>query len=304
MLCFGPEASSEEVTATLDELAQAAPRASCASVVLAAGARIAGFKELIDSDRLFYLSRGALSDRDLAALLESAAGSVMPPALAMTAGNPPDVFPSADVLRRLALAQSLPELADVLRGAIVRGAAAERGRCVLFDRERQVLWVPAGGSEADGGESTAVGLVSFILRTGATVCLPHLGDDPRFDRELDDPDGDANDRFLGIPLRAGGEVVAVLVALRSAHEPAFEPREVAAMEAIAVHATPYLSAWLGPVDGASPYRQRALRELEMPMSAGPEPLRLDPKWTQGGAWLATAVFVALVLALVFVWMAQ
>lgn len=296
VLCFGPDASPAEVKATLDALQQ------CATIVLAADGAIGEFQELLDSDRLFYLSRGALSERDLAALIESAADSVMAPAAA-AAPAALDRFLSADVLRRLALAQSLSDLADGLRAAIMKGTSARRGRCVLFDRERQMLWVPAGGSEPDSGESTAVGLVSFILRTGATVCLPHVGDDPRFDRELDDPDGDPSDRFLGVPIRVGrGEVVAVLVALRPAHEQAFEPLEIAAMEAIAAHATPYLAAWLGtgPADGASPYRQRALRELELPMSAGPEPLRLEPKWTHGGAWLVALTFAALLLALVLV----
>lgn len=294
VLCFGPEASPAEVKAALD----AAP--NCAGIVLAAEGRIGAFQELLDADRLFYLSRGVLPERELAALIESAAASVNPSVTAPATATL-DRFLSADVLRRLALAQNLSDLADGLRAAIVKGASARRGRCVLFDREREMLWVPAGSSEPESGQSTAVGLVSFILRTGITVCLPHLAHDPRFDRELDDPDGDPSDRFLGVPVRTGrGEIVAVLVALRPASEQAFEPLEIAAMEAIAAHASPYLAAWLGtaPTDGASPYRQRALRELEMPMSTGPEPLRLEPKWTHGGTWAITFTLAALVLALV------
>ena len=67
---------------------------------------------------------------------------------------------------------------------------------------------------------------------------------PRFDPDLDNPHGEPTDRFLGVPIRASrGAVTAVLVALRSASA-AFEPLEIAAMEAIAAHASPYVAAWL------------------------------------------------------------
>jgi hypothetical protein len=43
-----------------------------------------------------------------------------------------------------------------------------------------------------------------------------------------------------------------------------------------------------------------LRELDQPLLDGPEPLRLEPRWTRGTPWLAVAAFVAFLLALVFV----
>jgi hypothetical protein len=285
VLVFGPGLSATGVTAVLDALAPA----SCTSIVLGATG-VAAFQELIDADRLFYLSRGELSPRDLDALIDSAL-QVPREDVAL------DRFLSADQLRRMALAQSVPELADAVCGAAARAVAAERTRCVLFDRERQVLWTP---NESDG-ESAAVGLVSFILRTGLTLCFPRAGDDPRFDRELDAPGGEATDRFLGVAVRAGrGEIVAVLVALRPAREAAFEPREIAALETVAAHASPYLSAWLLEQEGAGPYRHRALRELEQPMASGPEPLRLDSRWMKRASWLAIATVIVLALALVFV----
>ncbi|MGZ8710766.1 MAG: GAF domain-containing protein, partial [Thermoanaerobaculia bacterium] len=174
--------------------------------------------------------------------------------------------------------------------------AAERTRCILFDRERQVLWVP---NEA-ACESTAAGLVSFILRTGLTVCLPRLDGDARFDRNLDDPGGDATDRFLGVPVRAGGAVVAVLVAIRPAHALPFEPLDIAAMEALAAHASPYAAAWLVEPDTDGPFRSRALREQAEPSSTAPELLRLDPAWTQRATGFVFATLVAL-LIIVAIW---
>src|SRR5206468_905967 len=113
------------------------------------------------------------------------------------------------------------------------------------------------------------------------------------------PDGRPSDRFLAVPVRAGrGAIVAVLVALRPAHEAPFEPIDVTVLEALAAHSSPYLGAWLLDAP-AGPFRSSVLRELEQPLLAGPEPLRLDPRWTRGAPWLAIATFVALLLALVF-----
>lgn len=287
VLVFGPGASPANVTTALDALARFAPDTVCSTIVLAAKEETAGFQKLIDADRLFYLAAGELSQRDLNALIEGALARRRPdPSL--------DRLLSADHLRRLALAQSVSELAGALRAAAGSAAQAERVRCVLYDPERKVLWAP---SEAGGDESTAAGLVGFIHRTGMTVCLPRLGEDPRLDFDLDNPGGEPSDRFLGVPVRAGGTVLAVLVALRPVEQRAFEPREIAMLEAIAAHASPYVASWLGEIEGDSPYRHRALRELEQPMTAAPEPLRLDPRWTRHASWFALAAFIALLLAL-------
>lgn len=291
VVVFGPDALAKDVTTALDALAQLAPHTVCASIVLTNDERLAEFQELIDADRIFYLSRGELSERDLDALIESALQEQAPHVSL-------DDYLSADSLRRLALAQSVAELASALRMAVAKAVDAERVRCILYDTDRHALWVP-NESEA---ESAAVGLVSFIFRTGLSVCLPRLGDDARFDLDLDNPDRDAVDRFLGVPVHtSGASVMAVLVAVRSSSERPFEPLDLAAMEAVATHASPYVAAWLVDADeGDSPYRRNALRELDAPITAGPEPLRLDPRWTSRASWLATAAFVAALFALLFV----
>jgi hypothetical protein len=314
VLCFGPGSSGEDVRMALVDLEREAPGIRCLSVVLAGTSDLAGFQELVDDDRLFYLSRGPLSERDLAGLIESAAGALLrrpdlsPPA----SPRGPDLSLSVDTLRRLALARTLPELAEAVGVAVLQASSAQRGRCLLFDPQRQALWSPAEGGEAESGESPAVGLASFILRTGLTLCLPRAGDDPRFDPDLDNPDGDPADRFLGVPVRAadgtgegtGRPVAAVLVALRPAQEPPFEPREIAALEAAAAHIAPYLAALapsetLGGIARRGPFRERALREREL--SAVPlEPLRLAPGWTRWAYWLMLSALAAGLLALVLV----
>lgn len=290
VLLFGPGATARDVTAALELLAQRAPGTRCTSIVLSAQEEMADFQPVIDADRLFYLSCGELPEAELAALIDGARG---------TSGREgsADVFLPPEDLRRMAMAENVADVADAVERAIGSVVETRRRRCVLFDRERQALWCPGDGNEE---ASAAVGLASFIVRTGMTVCLARLDGDPRADLELDNPDGDPSDRFLGVPVRASrGAIVAVLVAVRPERDSAFQPAEVAVLEALAAHASPYLATWLIETPG-SPFRHNALRELDQPLLAGPEPLRLDGGWTRGTSWLAAAAFAAIVVALVFV----
>ena len=284
VLVFGPNASANDVTATLDAL----PETPCRAIVLTTRESLPDFQPLIDDDRLFYLAHGELPARELDALIDAALGERKPSASL-------DRYVSAGSLRRIALAQSVVELTNALRGAAATAVTAERTRCVLFDGERGTLWVPNESTS----ESPAAGLVSFIFRTGLTVCLPHLEGDARFDRDLDHPDGDAADRFLGVPVCADGKVVAVLTAMRPSHAVPFEPLDVAAMEALAAHASPYAAAWLDDsTDSAGPFRRRALRAVEQPPGSTSEPLQLEPAWMRRATWLFFTTLLALLAGFV------
>jgi len=309
VLCFGPGSSPDGVKAALDALEREAPQAVCLSLVLTGASNLERFQELINEDRLFYLAQGVLSERDMAGLLESAAGTIERQAQPAALRGASSLSLPVDTLRRFALARSLPEMADAMKAALTQAVGAQRGRCMLFDPQSQVLWNPEEGDEPQfgerSGESPAVGLTSFVLRTGLTLCLPRAGDDPRFDPDLDDPDGDPADRFLGAPVRSGeGEVVAVLTAVRPAQEPPFEPRDVAALESLAAQAAPYLLA-LAPAGTAStaaqsgPFRERALRERDL-SSTPLEPLRLTPGWTRWVYWLALGALITALIAVVVV----
>jgi hypothetical protein len=74
---------------------------------------------------------------------------------------------------------------------------------------------------------------------------------------------------------------------------------VAKLEALAAHVSPYLAAWLVQTP-ASPFRHNALREIDQPLLAGPEPLRLEPVWRRGTPWLTVVTAAAALLALIVV----
>jgi hypothetical protein len=290
VLVFGPEATARGVMVALDELASLAPRTRCSSIVLSAPEQLADFQPLVNADRLFYLSGGDLPERQLAALVEGARGM-------NGRDGAIDLSLPIDDLRRMALAENVAEVADSVERSAGTVVESRRSRCVLFDREEDVLWTPGDGGEES---SAAAGLVSFILRTGMSVCLARMAGDSRVDLDLDNPDGVSSDRFLGVPVGAPrGAVVAVIVALRPQQNAPFEPRDVATLEALAAQVSPYLAAWLVQSPG-SPFRYHALRHLDQPLLAGPEPLHLKPLWTRGTPWFVAATFAAFVLALLFV----
>lgn len=303
ILCFGPGSTPGRIRAVLETLEREAPQTACLSVALAGTDDLAAFQDLIDDDRLFYLSRGPLSDRDLAGLLEGAAGALerRMQRRALRTASPDGSLP-VDLLRQFALARTLEELAGAAVAAVSQATGAERGRCLIYDPRREAVWSPGDGADPEtAGESPAVGLVSFILRSGQTLCLPRVGEDTRFDADLDNPGGDPADRFLGVPVRnAEGDVVAVLAALRPARETPFEPREIAALETVASQVSPYLAAWApSAVPESGPFRERALRERDLSLTPL-EPLRLTPAWTRWTWWLLMASLAAGLLALVFV----
>ena len=93
--------------------------------------------------------------------------------------------------------------------------------------------------------------------------------------------------------------MAVLAAMRPANALPFEPLDVAAMEALAAHASPYAAAWLDDApDASGPFRRRALRAVEQPPGSASEPLHLESAWMRRATWLFLTTLLTLVAAVV------
>lgn len=311
ILCFGHGSSPDLVASALQILDERDPRPAHLALVVNPSEGAGGFQELLDEDRLFYVASGPLPAAEIVALLEAAVAELRrgrdAPAqrAAARAAIPFPVEPAT--LRRLALAQSAAEASEILSAAAAAASGAERGRCLLFDGEERALWSPGPDGEAPSAHSPAVGLASFVLRTGRPLCLPRVGEDHRFEPDLDAPEGARGDRYLAVPVRdPDGEPVAVLVALRPASREQFAGADIAALDRLALHAAPFLAAWAQAAPHAKqvaergPFRERALSELEAPSGAASEPLRLTPAWTRGVYWLLLWLLAASVGALALV----
>src|SRR5204863_5442432 len=117
--------------------------------------------------------------------------------------------------RETDLASALRQIA--LEAQVV--ADAERARVWLYDEPSESL------TAETRRESAAAGLTSYVARTGRGLAVEHLGDDPRYDPDLDNDGGDGRERFLAWPMvMPSGEdarVLAVLTLIRSPQAPPF-----------------------------------------------------------------------------------
>jgi len=220
------------------------------------------FQELIDRDRLFFVAKHPPSMPEIVEIL--VAGS-------KRAGRPPfdddDDNDDAgrngrvlDLLRRLAretdLASALRQIA--LEGRIV--ADAERAKVWLYDERSDSLTADTRR------ESAAVGLTSYVARTGRGVVVEHLGDDPRYDPDLDNDGGDARERFLAWPMvMPYGEdtrVLAVLTLIRSPQSPPFGDGEQRRIDWTARLLAPALARLVheGELEARAAERHTGIRE--------------------------------------------
>jgi hypothetical protein len=157
-------------------------------LLTAAGPDPAMFQDLIDEDRLFYLSQGELPARELSDLVRSALDRRRKSLEAEPA--PAGLRQAVLAARRIAVQPDLASAGELLPLAVEEAVETDRAYCLLYDPEDDVLWSRASGLEGEERhESSAVGLVSFVARTGRPVRVERATEDPRYEREADDPAG-------------------------------------------------------------------------------------------------------------------
>ena len=319
VLCLGPLLS----VAQAKDLAARAAGGDAAPgprvLLTAAGADPALFPELIDADLLFSLSPGPLPAADLCDLLRGALARAGRP----SPGAPPGPAEAAhaarlqalQVARRVAAQPDLASAGELLGAAVADAVAADRTACLLYDPEDEVLWSRGAGLEPDQRhESPAVGLVSFVARTGQPVRTARLAADPRYEREADDPlaPGDEpGEHLLAVPVRSpdppGSEVLAVLSAVRGPGRPPFGDADAAQLELLADAAALPLAqlALEARLAAAGQAQERVLRErtidlfreeaVDHYLSAGGREgdwLRISPRWMRATFWLLVALAAA------------
>jgi biotin carboxyl carrier protein len=291
-------------------------------IVAAAGPDPEIFQELIAEDRIFYLSRRPPPPEELAALIGNAvrlytarreaaglSGAAGPAtagaASAATAPTAPTIaapalgarFELSEVLRQLALQPGLGERAEALAEAAREAVDAQRAYCLLYDPRDDTLWTRVRATGAERRDSAAVGIASFVARSGIGVTVPRAGRDPRHDREVDDPEGDGSERLLAAPVRdEEGRVLAVLVAVRSAREAEFGAAHLALLQRLGAAAAPFLppprpEEVLG--DDAL-FRREALEHYQM-LDEIHDPLRISPAWTRWTYWTLLAALAGALL---------
>lgn len=313
VFCVGPGiegAAARDLVAAVEELPQAPP----VRLVLAGGPDLSIFQALIDESRLYYLSQAPPAPRELDALLRTAvrrAGEAEEAPEEEGRAAPPGISGSVlvELLRRLSLLEDPEEIAELVAGAARDLVGADRAYLLLFDREKEELWARDSGAEKGGRryESAAVGLVSFVLRTGMPVRVPRAGADPRYDRSADDPLGRGDERFLAVPVMAAGHELGVLAAVREGGRPELGEREEEELAQLAAQAAPSLATQVladrggaaevvgGPDAGL--FRREVIEQTLRPKVQA-DPLRMSPTWARWSYWVLVATLAAF---LIYAW---
>ncbi len=371
VLALGPGFSGHPARHLLESLRERFPEARTLHLLASGGPDPAVFQELIDEDRIFFLSLQPIDGDDLSALLESAlsrfralrlmddftdrfakplGNSTAPHAEGLAlAGTGPLPVPRRDegaelsrrvltAAGRLAGERDPAAVAYLVREDLGTLIGAARAHVLLYDAETEVLWERRGGMSAEERrESAAVGLVSFIARTGRAVAVARLADDPRFEREADDPEGSGQGPFAAVAVRdpaADGSttsgppaplapvapmapmapVIAVLAALRDPGAEPFSVGDRAALALYAERAAPALAQLAletrlveqGKRDerqmreGAlDVFREEALDHHMTSARKEGDLLRISPVWIDWASWLLLGLAGVGLLFLIF-----
>ncbi|RMH18863.1 MAG: HlyD family efflux transporter periplasmic adaptor subunit [Acidobacteria bacterium] len=320
VLCLGEALTGGEAQRFLSQVLDGEEPPATRNVVLAAGQELALFQDLVDDDRLFYLSPRPPPLADVERILRSALSyrRQQRPSMASAVGD--DLALGAqqvlELAQQLAAEEDPGRISALVAAAIPELVLAERGACLLYDAANETLWCrPLDGGE-ERRESAAAGVVSFVLRTAETVVLERVGEDPRYDPEADNDGGRPDERFLAVPVTSasddapGPKVLAVVVALRAAGRPPFGDEERRQLEFLAAQLAPILDrlalkARLDELaalrytywtrDGRPLFRQEALEEYSRAPGEQGQVLELSPRWTRWAYPLLLVVFLAAVL---------
>ncbi len=305
VLCLGPAiaaAAARELVTGVEDVPAPPP----VRLVLAGGSDLSIFQELIDESRLYYLSQAPPAPRELDALLRTAVRRAGESA-AQTVEEPQRISGSVlvELLRRLSLLDDPEQIADLVAEAARDLVQADRAYFLVFDAEKEELWAREPDSSARRYESAAVGLVSFVLRSGLPVRVPRAGEDPRYDRSADDPLGRGDERLLAVPVTAAGHELGALVAVREGGKPEFGDREEEDLERLAAQAAPSLAAQvLADRDGiaaealggpdANLFRREVVEQTLRPKTQA-DPLRISPAWARWSYWVLVAALAGFLL---------
>ena len=312
VLAVGAVLAGERARDLIEAAGEAPGAEERVTLVLAGGPDPTLFQDLIDRDRIFYLSQEPVPAGDLIALLRSAADRWRS---SIRREDEEERRRSSFALRLLAAAQAIstqrrPEgAARAAAEGVEDVARADRGYCLLYDPVTETLWEPPRDPdlEEERRESAAVGLVSFVLRTGRPLALERAASDPRFDREADDPKGEGDERFAAAPVVGpDGRVLAVLAAARKAAERPFGEEDLKGLVQLAEQAAPtfaQLRMAETRSDGlaaAALFREEAVEHHNQGVRSEGDVLRVDPGWMRWTYRLLVTVLVAgLLFTLIF-----
>jgi hypothetical protein len=303
LLCVGAGVNSHNVR----ELVSASDRTgNRVHLVLSAGGAVDSFQNLVDDARLFYLSRDVPAAADIARLMRSA----LQHRRASDDESAHQVVAICEHARYLADEHDPRRLSLAAAQIVEETIRADRARCLFHDHLSESLLRWTAQDSKPSAESAAVGIASFVARTGAVVRANRVGDDPRYNAEADNEGGSGSERFLavpvGLPTLSGDDpprVSAVLIAIRNPHAEPFSDHDAALLQLFADRLAPSFDEVAahaedpGAVDG-NIFRREALHHLQRSEEELGRPMNFSPRWTR---WAYPVIVLAAVAAFAYAW---
>ncbi len=334
VVALGGELQPLEAKELLAAAWQRYPVMQTCHVVFAAGPELTLFQEEVDADQVFYLTPKPPPPADVLPILKSAVQryQAKQSTVEATVFDAPQLERALAVVRLLAAETRLESAVPALARAALEFLDVDRAHCLLYDARNETLWSREHPDAEERRESAAAGVVSFVVRTGQSVRLDRVGEDPRYEPEVDNQSGPQDERFLAVPLAEPlpaamlpatvpaalpatvpaappRRILAVLVARRSGAAAPFSSAEQQHLEFLADQAAPVLGRLLlqteldalatrrlqGPEESPL-FRQEAIAHHSRGMARQGHVLELSPRWTQ---WAYPFLWLVLLAALLF-----
>ena len=305
---LSPEDAARLLCRSLPE-PSSAPRG--AAVVLAAGEAIDLFEPFVAAGAIYYISRAlppiADSARLLGAAVRARSGGEYRDEVGLEIGTQVD-----ELLQELDRQKDSAVIARRIAKEIEVLLKTSSAFVWFYDRAQDLLWRPADwtAKEKVRKESAAAGLIGYVARTGASVVVPSVGDDPRFDPEADNDHGPRDQRLLASAVVDNDphhdRRVGVLVGLRLADKKTFDESDQERLD--------YLARRLSRIatqvterhereshqqviseQAAAIFRREALEHYSRSVDFTGRALEISPAWMRRAVWLVAAAALTAVL---------
>ncbi len=310
VLVLGPQLTSAQALEILSQCATARPPRTTTAIVLCAGLEPELFQTFVDEGVVYYLAQKGIPIEQLRALVSSYVARTskkVDDQRDLLTNDAPNAAQLLDLSVRLPMQTNLPSAAALVVQKLRESIDAKYVQCFIYDAEEDVL-TPADALEnKEVSYSAASGLTAYAVRTGERIMLDHVGPDPRYDADIDNPLGTSDARFIAEPiLGTGGMPLAVITAVRSEQSPLFSAYDLQFIRSVAECAAPAFSQLVlqkqtqakltrrtaGIGSNSDIFRQEALEHHIRNWDQQGDVLKTLP------AWLRTSYWIVLVLVLI------
>lgn len=283
----------------LDDIDAYYPDSNAVRVVIARGENLSLFEDFIRAKRIFYMVKTPILLPQVLAVVQGAAeyywSTVLPGSkhgLDQEAAST-SAQRLSELSQRLMLQRDLPSAAKIAGEAVEEFIQVSRAYCIIYDPGRQMLLSEDFSTGVRRQSSAALGLLGFIIRTGLSLKSDCVSEDPRYFKEVDDPQGEGDESLLAEPIiNSDSGVIAILVALRDATRPKFSQQDSDTLKMLADQFAPIFrqlelskrdqgpnpSMKLAMQQPSNIFRLEALESYNRGYHSEGDILRISPTW--------------------------